>query len=570
MLTIIRIKVSGDQMRKFIFKYKGTLTLAFISIGLSCMLSIGLALLLEKIIDVVQIGDISNFIKVVVVTVLFIIGESVINYLKAYFKNSYIKKTMYYIKSDMFNEMLKKKSYEFYKDNSAKYISLLSNDIKMIEEDYINTIFLIFENVVLFVGSLISMFVLNYKITIILIGVTALTFIIPKIFEEKLSERKAFYSEKLENFTMGIKDIFTGFEVVKAFSVEKKITNEYDKLNLNVEESKYKFEMLSALAATASLFTASSMFMGIVIIGTYLCIKGNITLGAMLAFIQLTNNITSPIFNSIGYINGIKSMKSIKEKILSIYAEEEKENEFILKNSFDKQIEVRNLKFYYENMNYVLKDINFNIVKNKKYAIVGMSGCGKSTLMKILSKQLENYEGEVKFDGLNLNDLRGEDICKLVSIIHQNVFLFDDTIKNNITLFNDYDDYEVSNCMDKAGLGDFKDKLNMKVGESGNLLSGGEKQRISIARALIRKTPILMLDEATSSLDSKTSYEIENTILDIKDQTVVIITHKLNESILKKYDGILVLKDGKLVESGKFEELINSKGYFYSLYNTCV
>ena len=188
MLTIIRIKVSGDQMRKFIFKYKGTLTLAFISIGLSCMLSIGLALLLEKIIDVVQIGDISNFIKVVVVTVLFIIGESVINYLKAYFKNSYIKKTMYYIKSDMFNEMLKKKSYEFYKDNSAKYISLLSNDIKMIEEDYINTIFLIFENVVLFVGSLISMFVLNYKITIILIGVTALTFIIPKIFEEKLSE----------------------------------------------------------------------------------------------------------------------------------------------------------------------------------------------------------------------------------------------------------------------------------------------------------------------------------------------------------------------------------------------
>ena len=369
---------------------------------------------------------------------------------------------------------------------------------------------------------------------------------------------------------MGIKDIFTGFEVVKAFSVEKKITNEYDKLNLNVEESKYKFEMLSALAATASLFTASSMFMGIVIIGTYLCIKGNITLGAMLAFIQLTNNITSPIFNSIGYINGIKSMKSIKEKILSIYAEEEKENEFILKNSFDKQIEVRNLKFYYENMNYVLKDINFNIVKNKKYAIVGMSGCGKSTLMKILSKQLENYEGEVKFDGLNLNDLRGEDICKLVSIIHQNVFLFDDTIKNNITLFNDYDDYEVSNCMDKAGLGDFKDKLNMKVGESGNLLSGGEKQRISIARALIRKTPILMLDEATSSLDSKTSYEIENTILDIKDQTVVIITHKLNESILKKYDGILVLKDGKLVESGKFEELINSKGYFYSLYNTCV
>ena len=199
-----------------------------------------------------------------------------------------------------------------------------------------------------------------------------------------------------------------------------------------------------------------------------------------------------------------------------------------------------------------------------------MSGCGKSTLMKILSKQLVNYEGEVKLDGFSLKDLRTEDICNMMAIIHQNVFLFDDTIKNNITLFNNYDDKDVSNCMNISGLKKFREKLDMVVGEGGNLLSGGEKQRISIARALITKTPILMLDEATASLDSKTSYEIENTILDIKDKTVIIITHKLNESILKKYDGIIVLKDGCLIENGTFEELINNKGYFYSLYNTCI
>ena len=313
------------------------------------------------------------------------------------------------------------------------------------------------------------------------------------------------------------------------------------------------------------------MFMGIVIVGTYLCIKGNITLGTMLACIQLTNNVTNPIFNSIAYINIIKSMKSIKEKILSIYSEDEEDKkEYISKDSFDREIEIKNLSFYYEDMNYVLKNINFNIEKNKKYAIVGMSGCGKSTLMKILSKQLVNYEGEVKLDGFSLKDLRTEDICNMMAIIHQNVFLFDDTIKNNITLFNNYDDKDVSNCMNISGLKKFREKLDMVVGEGGNLLSGGEKQRISIARALITKTPILMLDEATASLDSKTSYEIENTILDIKDKTVIIITHKLNESILKKYDGIIVLKDGCLIENGTFEELINNKGYFYSLYNTCI
>lgn len=559
------------RMRKFIFKYKETLGLSFLFIFLASMLNIALSLLLEKIIDVVEVGDISKFMRVVVITILFIIGESVISYLKAYFKNAYIKKTMYYIKNDIFKEMLKKKSFEFYRSNSAKYISLLSNDIKMIEEDYLNTMFLVFENLILFVGSLISLFLLNYEITIILIVITSLTMVIPKIFEKKLSEKKEFYSEKLEKFTIGIKDIFTGFEVIKAFSVEEKINNEYRKLNFNVEESKYKFEMLSSLANTVSLFTGSSMFMGIVIVGTYLCIKGNITLGTMLACIQLTNNVTNPIFNSIAYINIIKSMKSIKEKILSIYSEDEEDKkEYILKESFDKEIEIKNLSFYYENMNYVLKNINFNIEKNKKYAIVGMSGCGKSTLMKILSKQLVNYEGEVKLDGFSLKDLRTEDICNMMAIIHQNVFLFDDTIKNNITLFNNYDDKDVSNCMNISGLKKFREKLDMVVGEGGNLLSGGEKQRISIARALITKTPILMLDEATASLDSKTSYEIENTILDIKDKTVIIITHKLNESILKKYDGIIVLKDGCLIENGTFEELINNKGYFYSLYNTCI
>lgn len=559
------------RMRKFIFKYKETLGLSFLFIFLASMLNIALALLLEKIIDVVEVGDISKFMRVVVITILFIIGESVISYLKAYFKNSYIKKTMYYIKNDIFKEMLKKKSFEFYRSNSAKYISLLSNDIKMIEEDYLNTMFLVFENFILFVGSLISLFLLNYEITIILIVITSLTMVIPKIFEKKLSDKKAFYSEKLEKFTIGIKDIFTGFEVIKAFSVEEKINNEYRKLNFNVEESKYKFEMLSSLANTVSLFTGSSMFMGIVIVGTYLCIKGNITLGTMLACIQLTNNVTNPIFNSIAYINIIKSMKSIKEKILSIYSEDEEDKkEYISKDSFDREMEIKNLSFYYEDMNYVLKNINFNIEKNKKYAIVGMSGCGKSTLMKILSKQLVNYEGEVKLDGFSLEDLRTEDICNMMAIIHQNVFLFDDTIKNNITLFNNYDDKDVSNCMNISGLKKFREKLDMVVGEGGNLLSGGEKQRISIARALITKTPILMLDEATASLDSKTSYEIENTILDIKDKTVIIITHKLNESILKKYDGIIVLKDGCLIENGTFEELINNKGYFYSLYNTCI
>ena len=339
-------------------------------------------------------------------------------------------------------------------------------------------------------------------------------------------------------------------------------------MNRNVEESKFNFSKLTVLADSVSLLSGSIMFMGMVIIGTYLCIKGKTTLGVMLACVQLTNNVTNPILNSIGYINEIKSMKSIEDKIFNIFKRNTFEQEkYINKPDFNKEISIENLRFYYEKDNYVLNGIDLKIQKGKKYAVVGMSGCGKSTLIKLLSKQLLDYEGNIKLDNENLKNIKGEDLYKLISVIHQNVFLFDDTIRNNITLFKDYYDNVVKECMKNSGLGGFIEKLDSQVGENGNSLSGGEKQRIAIARALITKTPIMILDEATAALDNMTAYEIEDTILNISSQTAIVITHKLNEKTLKQYDEIIVLKDGTVVENGSFFELMNNKKYFYSLYN---
>lgn len=555
-------------MNRFILKYKKNLIFTMLAIIASSIVNITLAFLLEKIIDVVQIGDFYKFYNIVIIIIIFILSDAAANYLRNYSQSVYIKKTMYYIKDEIFEKILNKSTFDFYSNNSAKYISLICNDIKMIEDNYINNIFFIFENVILLIGSIISLFILNYELTIILICMCFFTFLIPKFFENKLANRKAMYSSSLEKFTIWIKDIFSGFEVIKTFNIEKKISNQYSKLNLNVENSKCNFEKLNIFANSISMLSGLIMFMGIVIIGTYLCINGRTTLGVLMACIQLTNNVTNPIFNSITYINKVKSMKSIENKVLDIYKENiENDEEYIRKDNFNNEIILNDLKFYYEKDNYILNGIDLKIEKGKKYVLVGMSGCGKSTLIKILSKQLLDYSGKIKFDDIDLKNIKSEDLYSLISVIHQNVFLFDDTIRNNITLFKNYEENHIKKCMENSGLGHFYEKLDDHVGENGNLLSGGEKQRIAIARALVLNTPILMLDEATASLDNTTSYDIENTILNLDNHTLLVITHKLDEKILKQYDEIIVLKRGIIIEKGNFEELINNKKYFYSLYN---
>jgi len=212
------------------------------------------------------------------------------------------------------------------------------------------------------------------------------------------------------------------------------------------------------------------------------------------------------------------------------------------------------------------------IKKGGKYALVGTSGAGKSTILKLLLKQYENYEGKILLDGIELRQIDKKDLFKIITLLHQNVFIFDGTVKDNITLSNDkYTDEEVIRAAKIAGLGPLLEKLPegiySDVGEGGKLLSGGERQRIAVARSIITNASILALDEATAALDNETAYLIEKTILEMKDITAIVVTHRLWSELLKKYDEIIVLKDGKVIESGKFDELLDRKGYFYSLFN---
>lgn len=231
-------------------------------------------------------------------------------------------------------------------------------------------------------------------------------------------------------------------------------------------------------------------------------------------------------------------------------------------------IAVRDLSFGYVPGKPVLHDASCTFGMGRSYAIVGASGSGKSTLLNLLLAGYPNYDGANLFDDTDLKAFSSSDLYDMVSIIQQHVFVFNATIRENITMFRDFPEAQVNEAIRLSGLSALvaEKGVDALCGENGSGLSGGEKQRISIARSLLRKSQVLLVDEATAALDAETAHQVSSAILGLTGVTRIVVTHALDESLLKQYDGIIALKNGTIVESGTFDALIERKGYFYSLY----
>lgn len=557
-------------MKEYIFKHKTLLTLALVLSTLSALLNVSLVFLLKYILDYVVSGEINKLINVGIITVIVTLICNICTYLSEVVKGKYIKKTLIYFKNDIFNGIIRKNVKDFYSNNTSSYISILNNDIYTIELEYLQNMFGACSLMLNFVFAVSSLLIINVNVAIFICIMSIIIALIPIVFSNKLNLAKKDYSEKQSFFVAAMKDLFSGYETIKVFNIEEITKRKFNDINNICENSKYNLSKTLALCKALSITLNSSIVLCIFLLSGYLVIKGSITVGSTVAVLQLVQNVISPITALTVYITRIKSNKSIIQKIESCI-DVRSSNTSIKLEHFKKDIEFNNIKFSYEDGMQVLNGVSFKIEKNKKYAFVGDSGCGKSTIFKLLLGYFNNYEGEILIDGIDIKDLNTETLYKNLSHINQNVFIFDDNIKNNITLYSEYSKEKLDKVIHLSELDKFleKRKLNVEenLKENGFNLSGGEKQRIAIARALIKEKPILLFDEATSSLDNITSFEIENLLLEMESITTIMITHKLVKNILKKFDCIFVIKDGLIIEAGKFSELIDKKGEFYNIYN---
>ena len=473
--------------------------------------------------------------------------------------------------------LVNKSSYNFAKSFMIDYRksiidSYVLNEGEMLSSDFLNTVnqtttklkdmfvmpFL--KNIryaILFIGASIYLLYINKIIFLIIVVCSVLPLIIPQIFNKKNQKLRMDSIGENEQFIAKSKEITDGFETIKSFGIEDKIINLFEKLNKTNQKKLFLANRFNVFHMAFSIFISMLGIVSALVTATYLSSKGLITAGEIGAIIQLSNYIVDPVTTIPANVISIKSVEMEMKRIDKMIAKKNADLKVREKFKLDNQISIKNLSFKYGD-NEVLKGISLDLEKGKKYAIVGESGSGKSTLANILLRRLDYENGSVKFDDTELKRIDEDDFYSNISLVSQNVFLFNDTLKNNVCLYNDYSQSDFERSIEKSKLNsvieDLEEKENTVLGEYGTSLSGGEKQRVSISRALIKNSSFVIMDEATSSLDIKTARAIENTLLSL-NQTVLVITHRIDESILKKYDKIFLLEDGRITQSGDYSDI---------------
>ena len=557
-------------MKKYILKYKGWLATTVMFRSFGAIMQVLIALLIQQIVDRAMDKDLSGFIRILIFSVIFFIVEGVNDYLNKTTQFIYIKKTLTDFKEDIFRGILRKNYKDFNSENTAEYISQLTNDINMVETKYLVPYLEMIGDVVIFVGTTALLLWINPWVTLVVCATSALLFLVPAILGAPTAKRQDNVSKQNSIFTTKIKDIFSGYEVIKSYNIVDNMTDEFLGENSTVENLKFKSNHIQGISQALSMFLGIMSQVSTIALGGYFLIKGQLTVGTLFAVVQLANGICWPITWIVSKVTLVKGMKDVNTKLLDIINEYKDSKDNIKLESFNKDIELKDITFAYNEDRNALDDVSVKFEKDKKYAIVGRSGSGKSTLLKLLLGYYEDFKGEIAFDGYEYNNLDKNSINNQMSIIHQNVYMFDKTLKENIILGKDFSEDDLEKAIENSGVSEFLEILpkgmNSEIGENGNNLSGGQKQRVAIARSLIQNTPILLLDEGTSALDSKTAFEIEDTLLKIDNLTVITVTHKLIDSVLNRYDEIIVMDEGNIVETGTFDELIDKKGKFYSLY----
>lgn len=484
-------------------------------------------------------------------------------------KPRFIAKAIGQYKEFVFQKISQKGIAAFTGENTSFYISALSNDANTIETDYLSNIFSLIDEILLFVGAFALMMWYSPLLTAIGIALALLPVAASILAGNRVAEAEKKVSEKNESYMSTLTDSLSGFSVVKSFKAEAAMCRLFAQRIKEVTVAKTIRRKTAIVVQCMGLVAGVIAQFGVFIAGAALAMGGHaISAGTLIAFVNLMNYVVNPIGSVPQYLAQCKASCGLIDKLANALEDNVREEGLENKTELSHGISVKELSFGYEAEKPVLQNVNYTFEAGKSYAIVGASGSGKSTLLNLLMASHAGYTGSICYDETELRRISSESLYELVSVVQQNVFIFNASIRDNITMFSDFPREAVDRAIELSGLSRLIAERGegYLCGENGSGLSGGEKQRISIARSLLKKSQVLLVDEATAALDAQTAFQVSNAILNLDHLTRIVVTHTLEESLLKRYDCVLTLKNGRIIESGSFHELMEKKGHFYSLF----
>jgi len=456
--------------------------------------------------------------------------------------NDTIQKMVTAIRQDITVRIEQTSYSNFHEKSEGTYASWLSNDISTIESQTYEGIYAVASGIIGTLTSVIALFFFHWSLVLWSFIVAGMTLLLPRIYQKQMNEAALFTTEENERFLTKANDVLGGFDTLFSYNSLKKITTDIKEASIQL--AKAKDTQARVLGKVAILGALGNVFgqLSVLVLTGFLAFQTLLSIGS----IASTSGLAGTIFNTVGNIaqqvSSIRSTQTIFNKFETIQQVENKDKKSLTK--INKGFNINHLNYAYGDKE-VLSGIHFDFELKNKYAVVGASGSGKSTLLNILNGKLMDYDGSITLSNKELQDISGRDLRQQILYIDQVPYLFEGSIRYNITLGEDFTEKELSQAIQDSDLEELIDKLpnglNSSVGEGGRSLSGGQRQRIALARGLIRGKTCILIDEGTSSLDETSALKIEENLVNNPDLTVIMITHHLRPSIRKQLDGILDL-----------------------------
>lgn len=523
-----------------------TLLVGAIAKGVSGYMTI----LTRDLVDTSFLPGMPGFREIALRMVLFAFVLFLLETLLSFVKGYYRKKTNVNLKMYYLEKIFQKNINEFNKDSNAKYVSHMMSDLNTVDLDYIDGVFELALSVISFVITIIIIGGVSMELLIIVLVVGALVGFLSNVLSKPIQKLYEERSGLYDKYTHYLQEVLSAFRIIRVNSLYKRVEKQFTGRSENLQSKSYEIEKKSTYIYAVQNFMINFVVLFVMAISVYYTVIGKITFGGVILILNNFSSLIGPFQRASELLPKIFSTKALfkvlDESLLNQDLQEEKEE----LHSFQEGISFEGVTFSYGE-NKVLEDLSLSLKKNGKYLIVGPSGGGKSTFLKLLRKYFHPKSGSIYVDGKPLNYITKESYFKHLSNVEQNVFMFDDTVRNNLTLLKDIPEEKIQEAITRAGLRSFVENLpkglETIIEDNGRNISGGERSRIAIARALLNESEILILDEAFQSLDYETARAIEKTILDLPELTVVNVSHILIPENKNAYDEMLYV-DRKRIE----------------------
>lgn len=502
--------------------------------------------LLSNVLDSIITLNLVSFLRSISIVCIGYVIVFTSKYLQEIIRTKTVQRQLQAIREDIADRIKNAKYTAFHKRHSADYVSWFEGDLNLIEQKALVPIMLIVISIAKFALSFAALFLIHWQIALAASVGGFILLLFPKLFEKAINDKTNRYSKMVGAFVTKIEDTLSGFDALFSFNRRALITEEVTKNGKNRAKEFTSLANIHILSALCAALIGYFFYISILALTGYLAIKNVINVGAVLATQTISKMLVDSLKESSGYFLQINSCKSLFKKFEEIETVKETSLKLLQVPSFRDKISIENLSFTYEGAKRPsLSNVNMCFEIGEKYGIIGESGSGKTTLFKLLSGMLEGYEGAIYYDGAELAEINKETLREKVAYIDQSVYLFNKTIRQNISLEKDFTDEEFDKALEGAALKSVISKLqggiDTMVEQNGSNFSGGQRQRIALARALIYGRKIVFIDEGTSALDEQNAKEIESRLLKNSSLTVVMVSHHFSEETKGELDKIYTL-----------------------------